>query len=249
MQSPSMSIPRFTPAVLILLLCLTDPGLPAAAQFREPETPRDTSSLDARLLLAIYGIDNPAFGATMYAADAIAYPVFYGAVPAAWAGAALLRDETDYTDAYLLTLSFAATYVTSTYLKDLVRRPRPRIGSASERVRDPRQEAREDSLYRYSMPSGHAAIAFTLASSYGLSHPEWYVLAPGLTWATGTALSRVWRGRHYPGDVVGGMILGAAIAGALHLVRDHVTPAFLRANGDDDAEAAVVMVRLRLGAP
>ncbi|HEX7070647.1 MAG TPA: phosphatase PAP2 family protein, partial [Rhodothermales bacterium] len=164
---------------------------------------------------------------TMNAADVIAYPAFYGAVPVAWAGGLLLRDERDLQDAYLLTLSYGATYVLSTLGKEVIRRPRPTLADVDDRGRSSARDEWENRRYRYSLPSGHAALAFGLATSYGLSHPHWYVLAPGYAWATTTALSRVWRGRHYPSDVLAGALLGAAVAGALHLAGSHITPSFL----------------------
>lgn len=210
-----------------MLVCVVMLAAPlssqSSAQFREFGAPVPRS-LDDRVLRSIYQIDDPAFGIVMEAADVVAYPAFYGAVPAAWAGAVLLRDGRDYVDAYLLTLSLAGAYTSSTFLKELIRRPRPTLTTSDPRLRGSARDAREDSLYPFSMPSGHAALAFTLATSFSLSHSEWYVVAPSFAWATATAVSRVWRGRHYPSDVLAGIVLGSAIAGALHLAAPQITP-------------------------
>ena len=168
----------------VLLVCTCS----ANAQTQEAPEP-DSPSLDTRLLLSVYNIESPAFATAMYAADVAAYPAFYGAVPGAWMGAIFLRDEEDYRDAYLLTLSFMGSYLSSTYLKKLFRRPRPSAELADLRVRDVAQHEREQLRYEYSFPSGHAAMAFTIVASYSFSHPKWYVLAPGFTWATATALT------------------------------------------------------------
>lgn len=63
-----------------------------------------------------------------------------------------------------------------------------------------------------SFPSGHAAMAFALATTLGdASHSTWataglYVIA------TGTAWSRVYDGRHWPSDVLLGAALGVTSA-------------------------------------
>ncbi len=223
------------------------PVYPSGAQPSEVAA-EEPSSLDKQILVAVYEIDNPVFAATMFTADAAAYPIFYGAVPAAWAGVAFLRDGNDYTDAYLLSLSYGASYLSSTYLKKLFRAPRPDIAEHDPRGRERSRDRREDRRYEHGFPSGHAAMAFALSTSYSLSHPKWYVVAPSLTWATATALSRVWRGRHYPSDILGGAVLGAAIAGGLHLAGPHITPSFLR-DEDDAPMMPPLGFAIRFGGP
>lgn len=69
-----------------------------------------------------------------------------------------------------------------------------------------------------SMPSGHAAIAFALATSLSLQHGEWYVVAPAAVTATAISTSRVWLGVHYPSDVATGALLGIGSATLVHLL-------------------------------
>ena len=211
--------------VMLLLVCAAPADVALGQEGGRPMYQENT--LDRQLLGAVYRIDNPVFGSVMVGADLVAYPVFYGAVPAAWVGPIFLRQDDDYTDAYLLTLSFVGSYLTSNYLKKLIRRPRPMLSIFDDRGREHDRDDWENERYEFSMPSGHAAVAFTLATSYSLSHPEWYVIAPSFVWATSTAMSRVWRGRHFPSDVLVGMGLGIAIGGVLHLASPHITPEFL----------------------
>ncbi|TWR31515.1 phosphatase PAP2 family protein [Mucilaginibacter pallidiroseus] len=60
----------------------------------------------------------------------------------------------------------------------------------------------------YSFPSGHTSATFSLATSLSLSYSKWYVIAPSFAFAGATAYSRMYRGAHYPGDVLGGIIVG-----------------------------------------
>lgn len=76
-----------------------------------------------------------------------------------------------------------------------------------------------------SFPSGHAAGAFAVATSWWLSRraledgnrgmPGWV----GLIVAAGVGVTRVTAGRHFPSDVLGGAALGVASALAVHAVK------------------------------
>lgn len=68
-------------------------------------------------------------------------------------------------------------------------------------------------------PSGHATAAFSTALIIGLAYRRrlWWVF--GLAGASLIALSRVYLGYHYPSDIVGGAVLGAAVgAGCYGLI-------------------------------
>ena len=77
----------------------------------------------------------------------------------------------------------------------------------------------------WSMPSGHAALAFALATSLLLAVPtlrRWWGAAPLLAYAVLTGFSRIVLGVHYSTDVLAGALLGVACAfasfGAFDLV-------------------------------
>ena len=68
----------------------------------------------------------------------------------------------------------------------------------------------------YSFPSGHATVAFACATVLALAVPRlrWWLfgLAALIAW------SRVYVGVHYPGDVLGGALIGVVIARALRML-------------------------------
>jgi membrane-associated phospholipid phosphatase len=75
-----------------------------------------------------------------------------------------------------------------------------------------------------SFPSGHASVAFSLATTYWLARRDisgspgvaaWL----GLAAAAGVGVMRVAAGRHFPSDVVAGALLGTASGVIVHAVK------------------------------
>jgi undecaprenyl-diphosphatase len=65
----------------------------------------------------------------------------------------------------------------------------------------------------HSFPSGHAATSFACATTLALAFPR--LAAPLYLLAAAIAYSRVYVGVHYPLDVLGGAVLGIAVAAGL----------------------------------
>jgi membrane-associated phospholipid phosphatase len=107
------------------------------------------------------------------------------------------------------TLGLSSVAVTSAVvnlaIKPLTRRrrPDPLVQDVPEARRVPVPTSR-------SFPSGHAAAAFAFATGVGRVLPREAVALRAL--AALVAYSRVHTGVHFPGDVVAGSLLGAALA-------------------------------------
>lgn len=219
---------------LVVVLCTA--AAPAAAQ---------EGGLDQAALRAVYGVEAPVFVGAMRGVDATAYPVFVTAPAMGW-GSAWLVPGVDRGDAYRLTVAEAAAFVAAGGLKQLVRRPRPYAVLDDVRSRAGTLDQAVLGQDSHAFPSGHATLAFAVAASWSLSHPDWYVVAPSLLWASGVSLSRVWMGVHYPSDVLAGALLGSAVAWGVHRVRDAITPGGFEEDEDAAASAPLLVLRFRL---
>ncbi len=104
----------------------------------------------------------------------------------------VLGDDDTRDTGVLVGAGFAASALTSLALKRAIGRPRPL---------NP-----EDT---YSMPSGHATVAFSAATALAHRYPRWRVAF--YTVAGGVAFARVYLGRHYPSDVLVGAAIGVGM--------------------------------------
>lgn len=72
-------------------------------------------------------------------------------------------------------------------------------------VNRPRPEGDTDRS-NSSFPSGHATGAFALATVFSHQYPK--VTVPAFVAAAAVGISRIYLGRHYPSDVLGGALVG-----------------------------------------
>lgn len=67
-----------------------------------------------------------------------------------------------------------------------------------------------------SFPSGHTSLAFATATTLSLEYKKWYVALPAFAWAGSVGYSRMYLGKHYPTDVIGGIAVGVGSAYLSH---------------------------------
>jgi undecaprenyl-diphosphatase len=94
------------------------------------------------------------------------------------------------------------SFVVNVPLKSAVRRKRP-----TDEVPEERRLAKPKS---YSFPSGHTASAAAFSGTVGRAYPK--LRFPINVLAGMVGFSRVYTGVHYPGDVLGGWIVGKSVA-------------------------------------
>jgi membrane-associated phospholipid phosphatase len=176
-------------------------------------------SVDARAFRFVYGQEGRAFSGTMQQVNSASVRLFIASVPLS-AGASLIAGA-DLDPTVRLAASELGAGAAVYLVKFMVRRPRPYVGLPGIEARVEIPELDHDP---YSLPSGHAAISFAIATSTSLSYPRWYVITPTYAWAATTALSRVWHGVHYPSDVALGAALGTGVAVLAHLFLPEVDP-------------------------
>jgi membrane-associated phospholipid phosphatase len=109
-----------------------------------------------------------------------------------------------------------ATFGVTQVIKVVVGRPRPDRYAPDP---TPARPCRGDSF-----PSGHASVAMAFATTYWLARhdldgapgaPGWLALAG----AAGVGVSRLAARRHFPSDVLAGLVLGAAGGTAVYRIR------------------------------
>ncbi len=103
------------------------------------------------------------------------------------------------------------SFLANVVLKGLTDRARP-----TDPVPEERALKKPDST---SFPSGHTASAAAFSGVVDRAYPSLWIPINGLAAAVG--FSRVYTGVHYPGDVVGGWILGKAAAFGVDRVARH----------------------------
>lgn len=121
-----------------------------------------------------------------------------------------------------VVLADAVADVTSTALRAAIPRQRPPL-------RYPEPAPLVHVPASHSFPSGHSATSFACAAMLASFRPR--LAPPLLLLAAAVAYSRVYVGVHYPLDVLGGAVLGVAVAAALRITIPRLPAAVRRRSG------------------
>ncbi|WP_289028846.1 phosphatase PAP2 family protein [uncultured Paraglaciecola sp.] len=113
--------------------------------------------------------------------------------------------EPEHGDLFLYTALLAYAFEVPLYilLKKSLRRQRP----CNQQTNIAAHIVPSD---KFSLPSGHTAAAFLMASLLASFYP--IIAIPVYTWACCIGCSRVLLGVHYPGDILAGAALGIGIS-------------------------------------
>jgi membrane-associated phospholipid phosphatase len=130
----------------------------------------------------------------------------FGVASAGVLGAGLVSGDGDVKRAGVrMVASFVVTAGTTTILKHLIGRSRPEARKGAFDF-DPFADG------QVSLPSGHTAIAFALATSLADDIDEPVATVALYAIAAGTAWSRLNDERHWPSDVLAGALIGTTSA-------------------------------------
>ncbi len=139
-----------------------------------------------------------------------------GSFPGSVAIAAVLAFGWRLRSGLRLLVMLAVVAVLATALKGSLAAPRPDVVDARVQTLGGIQGVRYENSRILAMgdpfgfPSGHAAAAVILTIGGARCFRWRWLLAAGCIWIPLTALSRLYLGRHFPGDVLGGVGLGVA---------------------------------------
>jgi membrane-associated phospholipid phosphatase len=113
-----------------------------------------------------------------------------------------LRGDTRVRDnGYELLISIGISQLISEALKFSINRERPAD-------KYPTEIFASSITHGGSFPSGHTSLAFATATTLALDYKKWYIVVPAYLWAGTVAYSRIYLGKHYPSDVLGGIVIG-----------------------------------------
>lgn len=148
-----------------------------------------------------------------------------------WIAGEARDDPTLVRTAAIAVESWAFTGILSGVIKLVAGRSRPFTDDGPRRWGFVGMHPRE----RRSFPSGHAASAFSLATTVAKRHDDWWVQVPAYTLAAGAGLQRIDSDVHWASDVLFGAVLGVAVS--TFLVERHSC-----ADDDGDPGGAPVLV-------
>lgn len=160
-------------------------------------------SVDSAVFLYInHNLTNPLFDAVFPSLRELTYVFWALLIVYFW-----MKNEKKM--ALLLTVSIVAGALFTYPLKFLIDRARPYETIESARLLTPHE-------YDPSFPSGHVEMSFLASTVISRFHPEYAKYLYAFSFIV--ALSRVYVGVHFPGDALGGVVVGVIIGKVMIMV-------------------------------
>lgn len=147
-----------------------------------------------------------------------AYFLPAGAVAGALAYGIIKKDKNIRHNAYELCISIGVSSLITEGIKYTVNRKRPAEKYPGEIFPAEQEQG-------HSLPSGHTSVAFASATTISLQYKKWYIVVPSYAWAATVGYSRMYRGVHYPSDVLTGALVGTGSAFLCHWLNKKIFPA------------------------
>lgn len=130
----------------------------------------------------------------------------------------LNKNYYDENTAILMIFSELTSTGITSGLKYIIRRERPYAELKNVYVR--KDNSPTD---RYSFPSGHTSMVFSMATTLTLRYLDKpAVIAGSYLYAALIGYGRIFLGVHYPSDVLGGMIIGSGSAALIYSLRKEI---------------------------
>lgn len=123
----------------------------------------------------------------------------------------LSKDKSVREKGYELVFSMGISTIITQSLKYTIDRTRPADKYPNDVFVDKPEHGK-------SFPSGHTTIAFAAATTVTLQYKKWYIAVPAYLWAGAVGYSRMYEGKHYPSDVLGGAAVGIGSAYLAHWI-------------------------------
>lgn len=207
--------------ILVFLFILFSNLSGISQGFRELETDTlysEPKNIDVSLFRTINNARNGFSNTVIPVSDKSVLPVSL-VLPVGLAG--LSRANKNYYDensAVLLGLSEITSTLLTASIKYTVKRDRPYVNLKNVYLN--KDNSPTD---RYSFPSGHTAMAFSIATLLTLRYPDKpAIIAGSFLYAGLIGYGRIYLGVHYPSDVLGGMLIGAGSAALIYSLRKEI---------------------------
>jgi membrane-associated phospholipid phosphatase len=172
--------------------------------------------LDIRLLTQIFENRYPSFDSTFIFITNTAAAIAFGVPGIMIINGLVKKKRILWRNGLTIILAVATSAIVANILKYSIGLPRPyEIYPFIEKLSVGGSPT---------FPSGHTADAFAFAVAATFIYRKWFIAIPCLLWASLVGYSRMCLGVHFPSDVIGGALVGAACAGIYYWIskRNHL---------------------------